>query len=245
MSRKLTSRKVTPARAFGRHRSRRGRRAKPFPGAGHRAGRTVQARPADRQDRTARPGRHPDGAGRAHLSEGKRLHDRRPQGRLRLRRYRRQSGRHQDQGAGTGRARQSRCYPRPARRLRALCHQRLYPATENADAQSRGGRRPDAAQAQSVSVARLGDLFAGDAADGALCGDRAEAQARRLPSSRISPSATSRWAASRRRSRRTAAASSTSCGRRWSRPTTRPMSRRSAIATACVRALPAPIRCAS
>ena len=34
-------------------------------------------------------------------------------------------------------------------------------------------------------------------------------------SSRISPSATSRWAASRRRLQKTAAASSINCGRRW------------------------------
>ena len=62
---------------------------------------------------------------------------------------------------------------------------------------------------------------------------------------RISPSATSRSAASRPRSRKTAAASSTSCGRLWSRPTTRPISRRSPIATASARALPARIRCVS
>ena len=53
-------------------------------------------------------------------------------------------------------------------------------AAEDADAQPGGGRQPDAAHAQSVSAARLGDLVAGDAADGALRGDRAEAQARRL-----------------------------------------------------------------
>jgi branched-chain amino acid transport system substrate-binding protein len=48
-----------------------------------------------------------------------------------------------------------------------------------------------------------------------------------------------------RRSKRTAAASSASCGRLWSRRITRPILRRSANATWCVRALPAPIRCAS
>ncbi len=108
------------------------------------------------------------------------LHDRRPQGRFRLRRHRRQSGRRQDQGAGTGRARQGRRHPRPARRLRALCHQRICPAAEDADAQSGGGRQSHSAHAKSVFAARLGDLVAGDAADGALRGDRAQAQARRL-----------------------------------------------------------------
>ena len=116
---------------------------------------------------------------------------------------------------------------------------------ENAAAESGRRRRPDAAQAQSLLLARLGDLVAGHAADGPLRGDRTEAQARRHASPRISPSVTRRSAAFRLRSRRTAAASSTSSGRLWSRPTTRPMSRRSPIATACARALPDQIRCAS
>ena len=46
-------------------------------------------------------------------------------------------------------------------------------------------------------------------------------------------------------SRTTAARSSRSCGRRWSRRTTRPTSRRSPIATASARALPDRTRCAS
>ena len=50
---------------------------------------------------------------------------------------------------------------------------------------------------------------------GALCGDRTEAQARRHRSRKISPSATSRWAASKPPSSSTAAASSTNCGRPW------------------------------
>jgi branched-chain amino acid transport system substrate-binding protein len=47
-------------------------------------------------------------------------HDGRPQGRLLLRRHRRQPGGHQDQGAGAGRARQGRRHPRAARRFELL-----------------------------------------------------------------------------------------------------------------------------
>ena len=179
MSRKLMSSKVSrravlagtaagAAAALGR-----------FPTPAIAESRALPARPAHGEDRPAGARRHPDGAGRPDLSEGKQLHDGRPQGRLRLRRHRRQSGRHQDQGPGAGRARQGRRDPRPARRFRALRHQRLHQRAENADAQSRGGRQSHPARAQSVSVARVGDLVAGDAADGALRGDRIEAQARR------------------------------------------------------------------
>ena len=49
-------------------------------------------------------------------------------------------------------------------------------------------------------IARLGDVIAGPAADGTLCGDRDEAQARGDDRSRILPSTMRRWAASRRRS---------------------------------------------
>ena len=47
-------------------------------------------------------------------------------------------------------------------------------------AQSGGGGQSYPAHAESVSVARLGDLVAGDAADGALRGHRAQTQARLL-----------------------------------------------------------------
>ena len=90
-------------------------------------------------------------------------------------------------------------------------------------AQPRRRRRSDAAPAQSLFPARLGDLLAGDASDGPLRGEGDEAQDASSASPKTSPSATSRWAASRRPSRRMAAASPTSCGRHWSRRTTRPI----------------------
>ncbi len=133
--------KVTPSHASGRHRGRCGCSARPLSGARHRAGRADQARASHREDRAARPRRHPDGAGRAHFFEGNRLHDGRPQGRACHRRHRRRSGGRQDQGPGTGRARQGRCHPRPARRLRTVGHHRLYPRAEDADAQPRRRRR--------------------------------------------------------------------------------------------------------
>ena len=102
-------------------------------------------------------GRHPDGTGRAHLAEGARQQDGRPQGRVLLRRHRRQAGRHQDQGAGTDRARQGRRHPRPARRLRTAGDRRLYQAAQDADAQPRRRRRPHPAPAQSLLPAAVGD----------------------------------------------------------------------------------------
>ena len=177
--------------------------------------------------------------------EGKEQHDGRPQGGVLLRRHRRQPGRHQDQGAGAGRARQGRRHPRPARGLRAAGDHRLHRAEQDAAAEPRRRRGHDAAPAQPVFHSRLGDLRAGDASDGGLRRQGTEAQAHRSASPRTSPSATSRWAASSRPSRTTAARSSRRSGRRWSRRTTRPTSRRSPIATASARALPARTRCAS
>ena len=88
--------------------------------------------------------------------EGKGLHARRPQGRVHLRRHRRQPGRHQDQGAGAGRARQGRRHPRAARRLRTARDHRLYRAAEDAAAQPRCRRGHDAATPEPVFPARLG-----------------------------------------------------------------------------------------
>ena len=65
----------------------------------------------------------------------------------------------------------------PLAAFELLRDQRLHQRAENADAQPGGGRQSHAAPAQSVSVARIGDIVAGHAADGALCGDRIEAQA--------------------------------------------------------------------
>ncbi len=240
MSRKVTRRKFMAGTAAGAALA-----TFKFPDAGDRAGRAVQARPAHRQDRTARAGRHPDGTGRRHVPEGKELHLRRPQGRVHLRRHRRQPGRHQDQGAGTDRARQGRRHPRAARRLRTARHHRLHQRAKDADAQPRRRRGHDAAASEPLLPAPVGDLLAGHASDGRLRGQGIEAQEASSPSPRTSPSATSRWAASSRPSRKTAARSSTRSGRRWSRPTTRPSSRRSRIATACARASPARTRCAS
>ncbi len=169
-----------PPRGLGRYRGRSGRRVDQVSGARGCAIRAVQARPAHGEDRTAGARRHPDGTGRADVPEGKKLHHGRPQGRLHLRRHRRQSGRHQDQSPGAGRARQGRRHPRPARRLRALCDQRLHQRTENADAEPCGGRQPHPAHAQSVFAARLGDLVASLSSDRALRRDRAEVQARLL-----------------------------------------------------------------
>ena len=132
-----------------------------------------------------------------------------------LRRHRRQSGRHQDQGAGAGRARQGRHHPRAARGLRAAGDHRLHRAAEDAAAEPRRRRGHDAAPPESVFPARLGDLRAGDASDGGLRRQGTETQAHHHASPRTSPSATSRWAASSRPSRTTAARSSRSCGRRW------------------------------
>ena len=64
-------------------------------------------------------------------------------------------------------------------------------------------------------LARVGDLVAGDAADGPLCGDRTQAQARRhhLRGLRVRLRADGRLPGRVRR--KTAAASSRNCGRRW------------------------------
>ena len=177
--------------------------------------------------------------------EGKEQHDGRPQGGVLLRRHRRQPGRHQDQGAGAGRARQGRRHPRAARGVRAARDHRLHRAEQDAAAEPRRRRGHDAAPSQSVFHPRLGDLRPGDAPDGGLRRQGDEAQAHRHASPKTSPSATSRWAASSRPSRTPAARSSRRSGRRWSRRTTRPTSRRSPIATASARASPARTRCAS
>ena len=156
------------------------RRRSNFPAPADRAGRALQARPAHRQDRPARAGRHPDGTGRGDLAEGAQQQDRRPQDRVLLRRHRRQSRRHQDQGAGTGRARQGRHHPRTARGLRAAGDHRLHRAEQDPAAEPRRRRGHDAAPAQSVFHPRLGDLRAGDASDGGLRRQGVEAQARHL-----------------------------------------------------------------
>ena len=177
--------------------------------------------------------------------EGKEQHDGRPQGRVLLRRHRRQPGRHQDQGAGAGRARQGRRHPRAARGLRAAGDHRLHRAEQDPAAEPRRRRGHDAAPAQSVFHPRVGDLRAGDASDGGLRRQGDEAQARRLHlrGLRLRPRADGRLPADLRGRRRQDPQED--CGRRWSRRTTRPTSRRSPIATASARALPARTRCAS
>ena len=129
----------------------------------------------------------------------------RPQGRAAGRRHRRQSRRHQDQGAGTDRARQRRHDLRPARRVRAARHHRLRRRAQDADPQPRRGRGHVAAQAQPVFRARLRHLGAEHARAGRLRRKGAEVQDASSPSARTSPSATSRWAASSACSRTPAA----------------------------------------
>ena len=86
---------------------------------------------------------------------------------------------------------------------------------------------------------------AGDASDGGLRRQGTEAQAHRLHlrGLRLRPRADGRLPAGLRGQRRQDR--SRSCGRRWSRRTTRPTSRRSPIATASARASPDRTRCAS
>ncbi len=143
-------------------------------------------------------------------------HARRPQGRVHLRRHRRQSGRHQDQGAGTGRARQGRRHPRAARRLRAAGDHRLHRAAQTPLISLAARRGHDPAPGQSVLHARRRRPPA------QACHPMGDYAAKELKLKRIvtdlaktSPSATSRWAASSACSRTTAARSSRSCGRRW------------------------------
>ena len=112
-----------------------------------------------------------------------------------VRRHRRQSGRHQDQRRRnwSSATRSTSCSGRspPSSFARS-------PTTsehEDADAQPRRGRRPHAAHAQSVFCSRLGDLVASLHPMGHYAAKEMKLQARSA-SSRISRSATSRWAAS-------------------------------------------------
>ena len=163
--------------------------------------------------------------------EGQELHAVRPQDRIVGRRHRRQPGRRQDQGAGTGRARQGQHRAWPVRSLRAACDPRLSRAGQDADAglRRRRGRHP--AQGQRLSHAHVLHLGAVPLSARRLRRQGNEAQDRRPPSPTTSPSATSRSAASSTCSKKTAAASSRSCGRRSTRRTTRPISRRLPTAT--------------
>ena len=68
----------------------------------------------------------------------------------------------------------------PLGRVRAAGHHRLHRAAQDADAEPRRRRGHDAAQAQPLFPARVGDLGAGDAAPGRLRGEGAEVQARGL-----------------------------------------------------------------
>ena len=146
--------------------------------AGHRAEQADPHRPADGEDRAAGAGRHPDGAGHQPVPEGPQQHAGRPQGRAAGRRYRRQPRRHQDQGAGTDRARQRRHDLRPAGRVRAARHLRLRGRAQDADPQPGRRRGHVAAQAQSVFRARLRHLGAEHACAGRLRGEGAEVQER-------------------------------------------------------------------
>ena len=177
--------------------------------------RALQDRPADRQDRPAGAGRHPDGAGHRHVPEGEEQHAGRPQGGAAGRRYRRQPGRRQDQGAGGDRARQGQRHPGAARRLRAAGHHRLRARQRHAADQPGRGRGRDAAQGQSVRHPPLRDLGAMQPRDGRLRRQGAEAQARghHLRGLRLRPRADGRRSSAC--SRTTAARWSRSCGRRW------------------------------
>ena len=154
-------------------------------------------------------------------------------------------GRHQDQGAGTGRARQGRHHPRAARGLRAAGDHRLHRAEQDSAAEPRRRRGHDAAPAQSVFPPRLGNLRAGDASDGGLRRQGVEAQARHLHLRRL-----------RLRSRTDGRLPADLRGERRQDPQENlaaaghaglhaVSSRRSPIATASARASPARIRCAS
>ena len=162
--------------------------------------------------------------GIADVPEGKELHARRPQGRVLLRRHRRQPGRRQDQGAGAGRARQGRHHPRAARRLRAARDHRLHRAEQDAAAQPRRRRGHDAAPAQPVLHARLGDLRAGDAPDGATTPPRSSsssASITHLGGLRLRPRADGRLPADLRGCRRQDRQEAVAAARR--RRTTRPI----------------------
>ena len=112
------------------------------------------------------------------VPQGPQQHARRPQGRADGRRHRRQPRRHQDQGAGTDRARQRRHDLRPAGRVRAAGDLRLRRRAQDADPEPGRGRGHVAAQAQPVFRARLRHLGAEHAPAGRLRGEGAEVQER-------------------------------------------------------------------
>ena len=115
----------------------------------------------DHQDRPARLGRHPDGAGPHGLLQGARQHAGGPAGRAAHRRHRRQSGAGAHQDAGAGRAPERRGPDRPARRLRGPGDRRLRPLLAHADPvrRRRGGHDP----AQAQPVVRAAELHLGAA----------------------------------------------------------------------------------
>ena len=100
--------------------------------AGNCRGQAGQDRPPHGEDRAARAGRHPDGAGHQPVPQAPWPEARRPQGGAGDRRYRRQPGRHQDQGAGADRTRPRGFHRRPARRLRAPGDLRLRRPAQDA-----------------------------------------------------------------------------------------------------------------
>ena len=134
---------------------------------------------------------------------------------LHVRRYRRQSGRRQDQGAGGDRARQGQRHPGAARRLRAARHHRLRARQRHAADQPGRRRGRDPAQGQPVRHPPVRHLGPVQPRRWATTRPRSSSSSASPPSPRTSPSATSRCRRSSACSRTTAARSSRSCGRRW------------------------------
>ena len=129
--------------------------------ARHRAEQADQDRPVDGEDRAPGAGRPADGAGHGAVLQGPQQQDGRPAGGTGDRRHRRQSRRHQDQGAGTDRARPGRHDLRSARRRSSLLAISDYVAAHKTPILSLGRRRGhDAAQAQPVFRARFRHLGA-------------------------------------------------------------------------------------